>query len=141
MRHLLLGLTLLLAACGSGLSGEITVTEVWVRPTPPGVDNAAIYLNVVNGLDSEDAIVGATSPSCGYMEIHTQEINEGIMEMGQVSELPVSSGETLVLEPNRTHLMCLELVGTLESGDTPVLTVEFKSSPPVSVQVQVRNEN
>lgn len=136
MRRVLAFSLALVSACG----GEgMTVSDAWTRPSPPGADEAAIYMVVKNDSGSRDRLLAASSPSCVVVTPHLTEIVDGVARMREsgLDELDLDSGSTLVLEPNAMHLMCLGLVGTLEAGEVLDITLEFREAGSIRVHALI----
>jgi copper(I)-binding protein len=119
--------------------GDMTVTDPWVRPTPPGVTEAAIYLAIRNAGD-DDRLLGARSDRCISVPVHATTIDDaGVARMRELTgdELDLPSGGSLALSPNGIHLMCVELDGRLEQGDTVDVDLVFERHPTVPITVEV----
>ena len=138
--------SLLAGACGSGDAptsvasvGAITVTDPWVRPTPPGVTEAAIYLGIRND-GEDDRLLGARSDRCISVPVHATTIDDaGVARMRELDgdELDLPRGGSLALTPTGIHLMCVELDGVLEQGDAVDVDLVFEHHPSVSITVDV----
>jgi copper(I)-binding protein len=138
--------TLGLASCsgGDGADAEvvidgIAVHDAWVRPTPPGGDEAAIYVTVGNETDAASAILGASSSRCMVVVPHTTTIDDGIASMGEAldAELALSAGGRVEMEPNGLHLMCLGLDDPLQAGEQFDITLDLAGRDPIDVTVDV----
>lgn len=138
MRRVLAFSLALVSACG----GEgMTVSDAWTRPSPPGADEAAIYMVVKNDSGSRDRLLAASSPSCVVVTPHLTEIVDGVARMREsgLDELDLDPGSTLVMEPNAMHLMCLGLVGTLEAGEVLDITLEFRKAGTITVGAAIEH--
>ncbi|MDJ0767576.1 MAG: copper chaperone PCu(A)C [Ilumatobacter sp.] len=150
---MLLAAALASGACGSSSDaptardGEIAaevggfvVRDVWTRPTPPGSDEAAIYLTIENRDAPDDRFVGSVSDRCMAMHPHLTTIDDdGVASMTDAGEdrLAVPAGGSLVMAPTALHVMCLGLTGPLEAGDTFGIELRFAEHEPVVVEVDV----
>lgn len=136
MRRVLAFSLALVSACG----GEgMTVSDAWTRPSPPGADEAAIYMVVKNDSGSRDRLLAASSPSCVVVTPHLTEIVDGVARMREsgLDELDLDPGSTLVMEPNAMHLMCLGLTGALEDGEVLELDLEFREAGSIRVHALI----
>jgi copper(I)-binding protein len=74
--------TLLLTACGSGSDdGAVSADDVRSRMSPRMAGVAAVYLDLTNGTDQDDALVAASVPGevAGRVELHeTFDVEEGM---------------------------------------------------------------
>jgi copper(I)-binding protein len=127
-----------IVGCSPG-SGVLTVEDPWMRPTPPGIDEAALYLAVINDSDSDDRLLSAESSGCMVVTPHLTEIDDGVSRMTESGgdELDMAPGDRLVMEPNALHLMCLGLVSPLVVGEQLPVTLRFAQAGEVSVDVIV----
>ena len=126
---LLMGLVVILAACGGDESHEIDVSDVRVgRPTGP---NAALYFTATSQVP--DLLIGAETEVASSVQIHeTTTGDDGTMGMQPIESLSVDDGEDLVLEPGGTHLMLID-VARLEVGDEIEVTLIWESQGETTV--------
>lgn len=90
-----------------------------------------------------DRLIGASvEPSiAATVEIHETSMNdEGAMMMQPVVGIDLPAGETVKLEPGGYHIMLLDLVEPLETGQTYTLTLQFAESADQGIEVEVREE-
>jgi len=161
----LIATSLLLAGCGSDsdngsatttttaaesastteASTAMEITDVWARQSPMGTTAGAIYLNVTSPTD--DALMGASVPAeiAGTVEIHetamsTPDMGEGTesMTMAPVESIELPAGETVALEPGGYHVMLLDLVQPLVTGESFEVTLSFETGEDVTVTAEVR---
>jgi periplasmic copper chaperone A len=153
----------LLAACGGG--GGLEITEAWARTSPSMADAGAAYMQITNGSDTDDALVGvAVDPSVaatveihetvtmepdttmGEMEDEAMEDDDvedgemgGMMTMQPVERIVVPAGETVSLQPGGYHLMFLGLESPLAAGDSIDITLTFEEAGEKTVTAEVRD--
>lgn len=142
MRHIvgLVALVLISASCGSDSgAGTITVIDPWTRPTPPGVDEAAIYMTIENDSPVADRLLSARSSGCMVVTPHLTEITDGVSRMtaSGEDELDMASGARITMEPNGMHLMCLGVVEALTEGSRLPVTLQFAYGPSLDIEVAV----
>lgn len=134
-----------LTACGGG-AGDVlieadglVVTDAWNRPSPPGVDTAAVYVTLGNEDAPHDRLIGASSERCAVMTPHLTRIDDDIASMAEAGadQLGLHRGEEVVMEPNGLHLMCLGLDGRLAEGEPLTVTLEFSEHAPIDTPVSV----
>jgi copper(I)-binding protein len=151
MKITILGLMilLLLAACGgqsvettaenpAASSGTLTVDAVTANltlPTPTG----AVYMRITNGTAEDDALIGATVPGCGLVELHEMTMEGDIMRMRPVEgqRIPIPAGETVMLARGGLHVMCMEKTGTYTVGDTVPVTLQFEIAGTMELNAEV----
>jgi copper(I)-binding protein len=67
-------------------------------------------------------------------------MQDGIARMSALEEMPIPSGETLVIEPGGYHLMLLNLQEALQADDSFPITLVFASGEEIALDVVVRAE-
>lgn len=148
-----LALTLLLSTVGAGTvfaggAGEasaetarqapIVIHDAWARETPGDTRVSAAYFVIENRGDADDALIGASTPVAGTVELHTVERQGDVMRMRQVFAIQAPAGEQAVLQQGGLHVMLMELQGPLEAGDIIPLTLTFDASGDITIDVEVR---
>lgn len=127
----------ILAACGAASADTVRVTDGYVRAPLGGSDVTAGY-GVITAA-SDDALIAATSPQVGQIELHTHEHDNGVMRMRQVSAIELPAGEAVTLKPGGLHLMLFGVDEALAAGDTVEITLDFRTAPDQTLSVPVRD--
>jgi len=119
-------------------SGEVTVSEAWIREPAAGQTLAAGYGTITNGTDEAITLVGASAPISATFEIHETSMNDdGEMSMAEKDGgFEIAAGESFTLEPGGPHVMMLDIDPTEFTGSID-LTLEFDSTE-VTVPAEVR---
>ena len=112
----------------------------WVRPTPPGVTSAAIYLRIDNGTDIDETLVGGEAEPCMVLSPHLSVTDaagtSSMIEPGDhVTDVP--AGGHLDLVPQGLHLMCYGLTAALVEGQQFPITLHFASGRTAIVKSEV----
>ena len=137
MAHLPRALILLaIGAAGSAAAGPVTITDAWIRATPPGARTAAAYLELAN-TGAADALLDGKTPAARAVEIHTHREENGLHRMVRLAELPLPAGETVRLEPGGLHLMLIDLAAPLAAGATVTLSLRFAAAGTLELDVPV----
>lgn len=169
---LLAAAALVLAACGdddtddaadteaAAPAAEVEVTDAWARTSPRVANAGAVYMQIANGGDLDDALVGVSVEEAvaATAELHETAVvdddgmdddgmddddngmDDGMMEMRPVDRIDVPAGGSVTLEPGGHHVMLLELASPLEAGSTIEVTLVFAESGDQVVTVDVRDE-
>ncbi|MBB3189616.1 copper chaperone PCu(A)C [Halomonas cerina] len=136
--------TVSLASLALGLTGQVVlaqsliVDEARVRAVPPGSPATAAFMELTNPGEVDLAVVGASSPLAGTLELHRHAMEEGVMQMRRVAAIPVPAGETTRLAPGGWHLMMFELTTTPAEGENVELTLSLDNGERLTLQVPVR---
>jgi copper(I)-binding protein len=139
-------ISLAIAACSGGGGGSAareggvpTISDAWVRsPMGPGMATAG-YLTITGG-STDDALVGASSPAAGEIQVHeTIAGGSGMAGMQEVGQIEIPAGGTVTLEPGGYHLMIMEPdAAQLAVGETVEITLTFEGAGEMTVEAEVR---
>ncbi len=142
---------------GAAQTGDLTLSQGWA--TEVDVDHAAsgshsgsgamagmdmssssaAYFTLADSGGSADALVSASSPQAGQVQLHEtrsdRRTNSGTMV--RVGRLDVPAGGKAVLRPGGYHLMLTRPVHSLTSGERVSLTLRFRSGEVMHVRIPV----
>lgn len=125
-------------------SNAVSVSQEFVCIDSPwayeslGKTVGAAFMAISSTHDATDELIGATSPEAGRVEIHNIIMKAGNMVMTPVDNLELSPESPLELKPHGVHIMLMGLNKPLEADTTFPLTLEFRKSGMIRVQVSVR---
>jgi copper(I)-binding protein len=131
------------AACSSAATAPSaaippTVTDAWARPAAASGTGAA-YMTIATAGAADDALLGASSPVAGSVELHqTMTDASGMTGMSPIPRLDIPAGGSVTLAPGGYHLMMMGLSKALEVGSTVEVDLEFEHAGRVVVQVPVK---
>lgn len=115
----------LLASAASGMANArtpvITVSDGWARPTVPGQEVAAVYMNITSPRDA--TLVKVESEIAGSVQIHNMSMDGSVMKMRELKKLALPAAKTIALAPGGTHLMMTNLKKPLRAGESVPLTL------------------
>ena len=132
----------LLAACGEDASqeaneaGALAIGNVWARAS--ATQTSAAYLTIENNGTEADTLREARSPVAGTVEIHDMTMEDMVMRMRRLDNLPVAAGERVELAPGGKHIMLIGLAGPLEEGASVLLTLVFEKAGEIETEAPVR---
>ena len=129
----LLGLTILLGACEANES--VAIMDNWVRANAPGQSVGAAYMTLLSAQDS--TMIKAETDIAGSVEIHSMKMENGVMKMRMLEELPLKAGKAEKLAPGGFHLMLFDLKKPLAAGESVKFTLSFKDVAGNTTQQQV----
>ncbi|WP_338446487.1 copper chaperone PCu(A)C [Pelagerythrobacter marensis] len=117
----------------------IAVEQAWSRETAPGQDVGGAFLTIRNTGDEADRLVGGTTPIAGDVQIHTVDMEGGVMRMRELAEgLEIAAKRTVTLAPGGYHIMLMDLREPLARGAHVPLTLEFEKAGAVAVTLDVQ---
>lgn len=124
---------------GSALAQPpVTVTDEWVRATPPGSRMTAGYFTLQNHAAAEIALVSISSPRFERVEMHRTTLADDVARMEKIESLSIPAGGRIELSPGGLHLMLIGLRGELSEGEEVILHLVFDDGWEVEVEAQVR---
>lgn len=118
---------------------SLVVEQAWVRETPPGAPNGAVYFNISNA-GTADQLIDVSSAVADRAEMHTHIHQDGLMQMRQVNAIDVPANGHAVLKPHGDHVMLIGLKAPLKAGETVELQLKFKQGGKLVIQAPVRRE-
>ncbi len=118
----------LLSACKANTSTEteVAITDSWVRENAPGQSVGAAYMTLNSPKDS--TLVKVETPVAGTVEIHSMSMENNVMKMRMLKELPLKAGTPEKLAPGGFHLMLFDLKTPLKAGKNAVFRLSFKDN-------------
>lgn len=119
---------------------DIEITDAWARQPNPARTMGAGYLRLTNHQEKPIALVGASSPAAGVVELHEMITADGMMSMRQVKKIDIAPGATVELRPGGLHLMLIDLTRTLKPGETIEATLRFDDGSIRQVRLPIRAE-
>lgn len=143
MRFLWMVAAALLALAGAAAAetlrhGDILIEDARVGATHGGAPVTAAFAKITNTGATDDRLVSVRADIAGRAEIHTMEVDDGVMRMRPLPDgLPVPAGITVVLEPGGLHLMLMRLSSRPGPGDEVVLGLEFERAGMVELTAPV----
>jgi copper(I)-binding protein len=120
----LLSLTILLGACEA--NHGVAIMDNWVRANAPGQSVGAAYMTLLSAQDS--TMIKAEADVAGAVEIHSMKMENGVMKMRMLEELPLKAGKTEKLAPGGFHLMLFDLKKPLTAGEVVNFTLSFEDA-------------
>lgn len=108
----------------------------WVRLPAATGRPAAGYVELSGR--AGDALVGATSPVAGRVELHSMTSEGGVMRMRAESRMAFDGSGRLVLAPGGNHLMLFDLDPSLKPGARVPITLSFANGSSVTVNAEAR---
>jgi copper(I)-binding protein len=103
---------------------DVSVSDAWVRATRPAQKVGAAYMTLQSPEDT--TLVKIESPAAGTVEIHSMTMNDGVMKMRMLENLPLSADKPVELAPGGYHLMLFDLKKPMQAGETVQFTLHFK---------------
>jgi copper(I)-binding protein len=116
--------------------GSVTVSDAWVRLPAVKSRPGGAYFRMEAGSEGT-RLVGVSSPSVRWIELHETETKGGRTKMKQRKEIEFPSRGELVFEPGGRHAMLFGINSKVKAGDKVPLTFSFNVAPPITVEAPV----
>jgi periplasmic copper chaperone A len=137
---LTLGCALCLAVSAVAQKPEIigiTIGDAWSRPTMEGMPMGVAYFTIMNGRDTEDALLSASTPVAGHVEMHETKFEDGMAKMRPLKEIRVPARGRVAVAPSGIHLMLVDLKSPLVAGTKVPMTLQFRNAGRIEIQLAV----
>ena len=119
-------------------AGPVAVIEPWIRAAESGRTTAA-YFTLCNAQDRSDALIAVRTNAAAAVELHeTARSADGVVSMTRKDAFELPPSELVALAPGGAHIMLIGVENALTPESVVALTLEFRNSPPVSIEAEVR---
>ena len=131
-------LILIASLAQSFAASPITIERPWARASAPGQAVGGGFMTILHQGATEDRLVSATTPIAREVQIHTMNMDGGVMRMRPVEGgLAIPAGGRVVLQPGGLHLMFMELSAPLVAGSTFPVTLRFANAGDIKVEFNI----
>ncbi|HZP20529.1 MAG TPA: copper chaperone PCu(A)C [Bauldia sp.] len=118
--------------------GNLELTQLWARATPPNAPTAGGYLTIANRGAEPDTLVAAASPLAAKGELHVMAMKDGIMTMRPVEGgIEIPGGGSVTLAPDGLHIMFVGPKAPLREGDRFPVSLTFAKAGKVDTFLHV----
>lgn len=117
---------------------QITIKDVWGRPSPLQAGNGAAYMVLENSGSEDDKLISAASDVAETVEIHDMTMENDVMKMFRIDGIDIPAGGSAALQPGGKHVMFIGLYEKLEIGQIVTVTLEFEKSGQQTIEVEIR---
>ena len=124
----------------SGLNGTVIASDIFsfsdmqIRATAPGMKTSGAYLEITNNGALDDRLIVAQAAIAQRVEIHSMEMDSGVMRMRAVDGgLVIAAGDSVTLAPGGLHIMLMGLTKNLPAGSQHEITLVFEKAGPVTL--------
>jgi copper(I)-binding protein len=121
---MLAALLISFASHAASNAGGIEISGAWSRATAPGQDAASVDMTITSKRPA--SLVGASSPACKAVQLHSMVMKSGMMIMREVKTIELPAGKRVNLHDNGYHLMMVGLKAPLKEGERVPVTLNVK---------------
>lgn len=138
LRTCVASISIALAVSAPAAQGEITATGAWIAAGPPVVKINAGYLRLDNAGTAAATLTGAESPRFARIEMHSSELQNGMIAMRRENAVEIPAGGSAAFSPGALHLMLFDGNPAPVAGESIPLTLIFADGRRVEVSAAVR---
>lgn len=115
---------------------EVSVQDAWIRATVPQQKVTGAFMEITSTADAH--IIAIKSPIADRAEIHEMKMDNGVMTMRAVPNLPLGAGKSVSLAPGGYHIMLFGLHQQVKAGDSVPLTLLIEDGQKQRTAVEVK---
>ncbi len=104
---------------------DVKVDGPWVRGTTASQTATGAFMTLISSGDA--ALVAATSPDAGIVEIHEMRMDGSSMRMRHVDKLALPAGKRVDLKPGGYHIMLMDLRRQMQAGTKVPLLLKIRN--------------
>ena len=142
LKSFALAATMLLFAgldAGATSDSHLSFSPMQMRATAPGMPSSAAYVSIANHGDAADRLIAAKTVVARRVEIHSMEMDNGVMRMRAVDGgLPIAAGGSVHLAPGGLHIMLMGLTTQLAADSQHEITLVFEKAGEITVTATVK---
>jgi copper(I)-binding protein len=100
--------------------GNLVIDHPYAIPTPPGARTGAVFFRtLINNGREPDRLIGARTQAAASVEIHRTTMDDDVMRMRRIDDLPLPPGARIRLRHDGDlHLMLIDLKAPLKAGES-----------------------
>ena len=109
-------------------------SEMQLRATVAGMQSSAAYLKIINNGVSDDRLIAAKAAIAQRVEIHSMELDQGVMRMRAVDGgLAIAAGDSVTLAPGGLHIMLMGLTTDLAPDTQHEIILVFEKAGDIKI--------
>jgi copper(I)-binding protein len=110
-------------------SDIFSFSEMQLRATVAGMPSSAAYLKITNNGVSDDRLIAAKATIAQRVEIHSMEMDQGVMRMRAVDGgLAIAAGDSVTLAAGGLHIMLMGLTTDLAPDSQHEIILVFEKA-------------
>jgi copper(I)-binding protein len=123
---------------GAAAQADVVVKESWVRGTTPAQKATGAFMEITSTEDA--ALLSASSPVAGVVEIHVSKMENNMMTMRAIPRLDLPAGKGVKLAPGGNHVMLMDLKQQMKKGDIVPITLKVEGKDKKVQTIEVKAE-
>ncbi len=122
----------------AAMENTFSVTDAWIKLSPPGAAVNAAYMKLHNQATEEKVIVAVTADCCTQVMMHQTRREGDKVYMDHKDTLYIPAGGELQLAPGGLHLMLVGAKNPMTLGDSVDIHFDFSDSTQFTISVPVK---
>ncbi|WP_162047758.1 copper chaperone PCu(A)C [Vibrio taketomensis] len=106
-------------------AASVVFEHPYARATPPHAATSAVFVEIINQSDNDKAIISASTPVAGKVELHDVIKHGDMMKMRQIEQVLLPANSQTTLKPGSLHIMLFDLTKPLTEGESIEVSVRF----------------
>ena len=127
----------ILLASSLSQAADLEISEARARAVPPTANISAAFMDVHNNASTPVAIVNAESSVAQSVELHSNSLTNGKMQMRRIEQIDLPAKETTQLQPGGLHIMLIGLNQPLVEGSTIDLSIQLSDGTTEALELPV----
>jgi copper(I)-binding protein len=119
-------------------AADVSVDDPWVRGTVAGQMATGAFMAIT--AKEGAALISASTPVAGVVEIHTMKMEGGVMKMRPIPKLELPAGEAVHLKPGGYHVMLMDLKQPLKTGESVPITLKLEGKDKAVTTLDIKAE-
>ena len=119
-------------------AADVKIEDPWVRGTVAGQMATGAFMAIT--AKEGAALVSASSPVAGVVEIHSMKMEDGVMKMRPIPKLDLPAGEAVQLKPGGYHVMLMDLRQPLKTGEFVLITLKLEGKDKATTTLDIKAE-
>ena len=103
----------------------IVIQNTMIKTTPPGINNSAAYLTILNNSDKDIILTDVASDAAQLVEMHEHIMSNGAMKMQRIEPLKIEANGSVKFQPGGYHIMFIGVTQNIKDGDKIDITLSF----------------
>ena len=137
IKAFMLILLVIFTLSGCSAATGIDVSSAWARPAMQG-NNGAVYFLLQNHSVGKNELTGISSTFAEAVEIHESQMAGDVMQMRQVTSLPIHGKESILFGPGGYHAMLVDLKQEIKPGEQIQVTLHFENHGDILLAIPVQ---
>ncbi len=119
-------------------NGRVQIVNPWISATTD--QQALLYGTIANSSGKPDELISVSTNSSVRSELNAPEVDNSVTYVKKVGFIPIPAHGNTQLQPDRGHVMLMQLNRALTPGDSVEVTFKFKDAGNIQYLVPVRGK-